>query len=321
MFRRRSVLLISVAVLGILTIAAVLYAVLSAESLYDHSFDTSVRSPAYTDEQHPRLLFDEAHRNYHTARGHYKPLVDLLAHDGYRIERTWAPFTDESLRGHQALISVCAKGSNDANDASAFTDAEVATVERWVGAGGSLRLITDHYPFGSAAASLGAAFGVQMSKGIVEDAGHCEPTRDSSHLVFTRDNGLLLDHPISRGRNAQEQVRRVLTFTGQSLQGPPGSTPFLILADTAMDRPASARVEKSGSNTRVLVEYGEPVSAKGRAQGVAFEFGKGRVVILGEAGMLSAQRDRRGQPVGMNYPGYDNRQLALNIMHWLTRLL
>jgi len=37
--------------------------------------------------------------------------------------------------------------------------------------------------------------------------------------------------------------------------------------------------------------------------------------------MLRAQRPRRGLPVGMNVPGYDNRQLALNIMHWLSRLL
>jgi hypothetical protein len=27
------------------------------------------------------------------------------------------------------------------------------------------------------------------------------------------------------------------------------------------------------------------------------------------------------EPVGMNYPGIDNKQLALNIMHWLSGLL
>jgi hypothetical protein len=37
--------------------------------------------------------------------------------------------------------------------------------------------------------------------------------------------------------------------------------------------------------------------------------------------MLRAQRDRNGARVGMNVPGYDNRQLALNIMHWLSRAL
>ena len=62
------------------------------------------------------------------------------------------------------------------------------------------------------------------------------------------------------------------------------------------------------------------VSAAGRAQGIALKFGKGRAVFLGEAAMLTAQVT--GQlKFGMNYPGADNRQLALNIVHWLSRLL
>ena len=35
--------------------------------------------------------------------------------------------------------------------------------------------------------------------------------------------------------------------------------------------------------------------------------------------MLSAQiNGRAGTPMGMNYPGTENRQFALNIMHWLS---
>jgi len=59
-----------------------------------------------------------------------------------------------------------------------------------------------------------------------------------------------------------------------------------------------------------------------RAQGLAMKFGKGRVIILGEAAMLSAQiTGPNGMRFGMNLPGIDNRQLALNIMHWLSGLL
>jgi hypothetical protein len=61
----------------------------------------------------------------------------------------------------------------------------------------------------------------------------------------------------------------------------------------------------------------------GRAQGVAVEIGKGRVVVLGEAAMLSAQvtgADGRGR-MGMNVPGNQDKQFALNVLHWLTRLL
>ena len=55
-------------------------------------------------------------------------------------------------------------------------------------------------------------------------------------------------------------------------------------------------------------------------------FGNGRVAIFGEAAMFSAQiatLPGNPQPIkaGMNVPGYDNRQFALNLLHWLSGLL
>ena len=55
-----------------------------------------------------------------------------------------------------------------------------------------------------------------------------------------------------------------------------------------------------------------------------------RVVVLGEAAMLSAQvvqgmaAQLSGQTeiqMGMNRKGFDNRQFTLNVMHWLSKLL
>jgi len=48
-------------------------------------------------------------------------------------------------------------------------------------------------------------------------------------------------------------------------------------------------------------------------------------VVLGEAAQLLAQltgleREPRSM-MGMNVPGIDNRKLALNIIHWLSRVL
>ena len=63
---------------------------------------------------------------------------------------------------------------------------------------------------------------------------------------------------------------------------------------------------------------------------MALKLGKGRVVVLGEAAMLSAQVlrgavaqtfGREEVQMGMNRKGTDDRQFALNIMHWLSRLL
>jgi hypothetical protein len=55
---------------------------------------------------------------------------------------------------------------------------------------------------------------------------------------------------------------------------------------------------------------------------VALKHGRGRVVVMGEAGQLSAQVVvNPPQPMGMNVPGCDNRKMELNVMQWLTGLI
>ena len=58
---------------------------------------------------------------------------------------------------------------------------------------------------------------------------------------------------------------------------------------------------------------------------LALRYGLGRVVILGEAAMLTAQvvsvPGKPARKAGMNAPGNDNRQFALNVMHWLSGVL
>ena len=54
--------------------------------------------------------------------------------------------------------------------------------------------------------------------------------------------------------------------------------------------------------------------------------GKGKLVVFGEAAMFSAQVIRiQGEAeerrMGMNVPGNDDRQLALNVLHWLSGVL
>ena len=106
-------------------------------------------------------------------------------------------------------------------------------------------------------------------------------------------------------------ISRLIAFTGQSLKGPAGSVAFMKLADTALD----VTFNRDGS-------IDKQVPAAGRAQGIAFKMGKGRVVMMGEAGMLSAQlAGAQKRKFGMNRAGIDNRQLALNVMHWLSGLL
>ena len=281
-----------------------------AQQIADPDFKATVEHPAYT-KNFPRLLFDEAHNNFHTATGRYKAFADLLLDDGYHLVRGRKPFTKESLDTFKVLVIADALGAEDADDEgadrSAFTDQECDAVSEWVHDGGALLLIADQSPFGGAAENLAKRFNVNMSKGVTHDAANFEKGSDNqAWIVYSRDNKLLLDHPITAGRNDAEKISRVIAFTGQSLKGPDGSAVFLKLADTAVDASAP----------------GKEASAAGRAQGIALKFGKGRIVVLGAAGTLSAQvSGHENSPVGMNYPGIDNKQLALNIMHWLSGLL
>ena len=281
-----------------------------AQQSPDLEFNTSVDNPAYKKEG-PRVMFDEAHHNFHTTEGRYKPFVDLLLNDGYRVVRNRLPFTKTSLSSYKVLVIANALGAEEDDDpgadSSAFTDEECQAVQDWVKDGGALLLIADHAPFGGAAATLASRFAVDMSKGYTLDKENSAAGNPSS-LIFSRENKLLASHPITEGRNEKERINLVRSFTGQSLKGPEGSVSILSLSEAA--------------NDSTDVQAQTLVSAAGRSQAVALKFGKGRVLVQGEAAMLSAQISgpEKGK-LGMNVPGNDNKQYALNLMHWLSGLL
>ena len=269
----------------------------------DPTFDASVSSRTYT-TQAPRLAFDVAHRNWHRPDGRYLPLAQLLRNDGYDVVELDEPFSDDSLAPVNVLVIANALGPDEHEARPAFTESEDAAVAAWVDAGGALLLIADHAPFGSAAAQLAQRFGVTMYLTYARD-DDAHAGWDNEKLVFGRTNGLLGEHAITSGRDATERVDTVATFTGQSLSVPPDATAILRMGDAAYDW--ESRSVRS--------------PAKGHAQCIALPFGHGRVVVLGEAGVLSAQVDPLGFKMGMNQPDNDDRQFALNIAHWLSGAL
>ena len=283
-----------------------------AQQVADPNFDAKVAHPAYT-KNGPKVLFDEAHNNFHTASGRYKPFADLITNDGYQITPNKEKFSAAILKGFDLLVISNALGAERMNMAeaanAAFTAEECDAVRDWVKGGGNLLLIADHAPMGSANQILAERFGVNMSKMFtIDNENYDKESNNPGFIVYTRESGRLADHQITRGRNDSERVNKIVAFTGQSLKGPPGSVAFMKLADSAVDA-------MPGANNN-------PASAAGRAQGIAMTFGKGRVVVLGEAAMLSAQlAGPNKMPFGMNRPGIDNRQIALNIVHWLSGLL
>lgn len=290
----------------------------SSRQVADESFNTHVLHPAYV-TRHPKVLFDEAHNNRDTRAGRFKPFADLISSDGYEITANKQKFSKTSLKSFSILVIVNAAAQNGQKDGSAFTKEECDAVRDWVREGGAVLLIAAHAPFSSAAAALAERFDVGFTKGFTVDSVHYnKDSSDQTELVFNRDDGLLGDHPITRGRDATERINRIMTFSGTSLKGPGVSVGFLKLADTAMDVLPPDR--KQTAPDEAPPDH-KQVSAAGRAQGLALEMGKGRVVVLSEAAMLTAQVASRGFRFGMNVSGIDNRQLALNIMHWLSGLL
>jgi hypothetical protein len=286
----------------------------------DYGWAPPVAQPTFADP-HPRVVVDQAHGNASTIEfaGRYWPFALLLRADGFDVRKGKTRFFPGSLEGVDVLVIANASGADKRQafgvnlpdfrrkdpdrSAAAFTPEEVEMVRDWVHSGGSLLLIADHAPFGAASAGMGEAFGVTMYRGFVEVPGEV-----SDPLLFSRENGRLGDHPILRGADSGSAVTRVMTFTGQSLDGPADASVLLRLPETAIEYLPTGRENQYDS------------VAAGSAQGLAFEFGRGRVVVLGEAAMLTAQVSNR-QPFGMNSPGNDNALFALNVMHWLAREL
>jgi len=317
-------------VLAVLAVTLALAAHAAPQQRADPDFDVSVKVPAYV-RTHPRVTIDQAHNNFHTADGRYQPFASLLRNDGYDVRAGAVTFEAASLGTTDVLVIANALGpgatANTETSPPAFTQAECDAVRRWIENGGAVLLVSDHTPMGEANALLARTLGVTMGRGFVAMPDPAHHQSAPTQLRFSRSNGLLGDHPITRGRSDAERVETVVSFTGQSLLGPAAGASLLKLGPDALEAPSRAelqaltidlRAAEAGASTRPSTHG---VAVAGRAQGVAFELGKGRVVVLGEAAMLSAQITADGQgKMGMNVPGSDDKQFALNVVHWLSRL-
>lgn len=289
------------------------------QQIVDPDYKPAVANPAYVRDG-PVVAIDEAHANFHTAAGNYRPFADLLRADGYQVRASTSKLTAKTFAGVDVFVIVNAR--------EPFTDAESNALRDWVNNGGSLLLTADHAPFGAATQSLATKFSISMGKGWAYDSE--QPGRITTQLAYSRANGLLGDHPILDGRNPSEAINVVRTFTGQSLGMPKDAVALLNFRNTAREAPTTEVLNAAGA-TAAEGRSGpldDTMSLAGRVQGMALPFGKGRLVALGEAGMFSAQSvifpagsPQQNFKFGMNLPGTDNQQFALNVMHWLSGAL
>lgn len=308
-------------IIAILFLSALAGLRAGAQQVPDADFRFENRNPAYEAGQGPVVCIDEAHFNFHTAEGRYKSFADLLRGDGYAVQPFKSAFTAESLAACRVMVIANALSEQNREDwayphASSFTRDEIVAMFNWVRGGGALLLIADHSPFAGAAADLGAMLGAAFVDGYV----NVSPKGNQFPDVFSIGGGGLGAHAITKGRSETEAVTQVGTFTGSAFVLAQGFEPLLVLPPEATN--VFVWRQSLGQAAPPSEEWPR-VSVAGWSQGAARTLGKGRVVILGEAAMCSAQLagpDKR--TMGMNHPrAAQNAQFCLNTVRWLSGVL
>ena len=283
---------------------------LFSQQIPDTTYTPPIPYPEYKAGKGPVVFIDEGHFNFHTKDGRYQSFSNLLERDGYVVKSFQGKF--ESIKLNEGKILVISNALNKQNEQSwynpvysAFTEDEILVIHKWVNSGGSLFLIADHMPFGGAAKNLAASFGFEFTNGFAMN------TLSTGPDVFSLDEKSLTENSITKGRNDDEKIHMVLSFTGQAFKIPDDAGSLLVFGNKYVNLlPDTAWV----FNTET-----EVYNIEGWSQGAYKKFGKGRVVVFGEAAMFSAQLAGTQQvKTGMNSPNAkENFQLLLNIIHWL----
>lgn len=287
--------------------------VTGAQQIVDSAFQARVAAPTYAGGTGPLVLIDESHNNAKTMSGQYRPLADLLLVDGYRLEALETTFSGAALARAKVLVIINPLASVNVDHwilptPSAFDSAEERTIVEWVIAGGALLLVADHMPFPGAAEDLARRFGIAFTNGFAIDTLTWDP------IVFRRSDGSLASHPITDGRGPAERVDSIATFDGQGFRA---SDPRVRAVMTLRRGVISYYPDTAW---RFPQPWVPTRSMEGWLQGAALTFGKGRVLVLGDAGMLSAQvSGPRRRPMGMNAPAArQNQQFVINAFRWLA---
>ncbi len=274
---------------------------LFSQQVADTVYQYAIPQPRYENGQGSIVQVDAAHHNFHTIGDRYAPFARLLRQDGYQVISNEEMISPAVLKRGKIFVISNALDSTESWELpahSAFSVLEINTLNTWVKNGGSLFLIADHMPFAGAAADLARSFGFEFMNCYALD------NRRRSAARFYKGNQTLADHEITRG------IDTVVTFTGSAFHIPKGATGLLALQHFTLLFPKIA----------AHFEEDTPMmESTGYYQGACMPYGNGRIVVMGEAAMFSAQlADADRKPVGMNHPAASqNAPFLLRIMHWL----
>lgn len=281
-----------------------------SQQIADTTYNPIIQNPEYEIGKGPVVFIDEGHHNFHTKNGRYKAFSNLLERDGYNVKAYKGKFNKKELgKGRILVISNAVNEMNENQwflpNPSAFTKAEIETVRQWVFEGGRLFLIADHMPMAGAAEDLAKAFEFEFTNGFVFD------TVSSGPAFFNLKEKTLTESIITKGRDSSESVEQIATFTGQAFKIPDDATPILTFNKNYVNYLPDTAWVFDDETTKFNVE--------GWSQGAFKKFGKGRIVVFGEAAMFTAQlAGSQKRKMGMNNEvATENYQLLLNIIHWL----
>ena len=321
-----------------LVIFALIVNVSFSQQQCDESFSPTIDDPLYTNGKGPKVFIDQAHFNFHTKDGRYCGFRKILEADGYTVEALTDGIKPKSLRPVDVLvISNSLNRKNQLNEAGtdraerlrgwrnpvfpAFAESEEENLVRWVEKGGSLLLIADHHPFPGAIMRMARQFGIEFSNGF-GFADYVSPEEKESTFFFTlseseEDHRINGKHPVFKGLTGKNhEVDKVVSFTGSTFRSLDSELaqiePLLLVKNTTVNLETDIAWDFTGI---------EPKSAEGWLQGAAIKYGKGRVIVLGEAAMLTAQSVKQGDQtfhMGVSAPfAEDNLQFVRNLLHWL----
>lgn len=284
------------------------------DKLYNPDF-----APEYEKGKGSDVYVDEGHANYHTASGLYKSFADILERDGYNVKPFTNTFSEQSLSNVKLLVisnAIHSKNSERWEQPifSAFEEAEMEQLAKWVENGGSLFLIADHMPFSSSAKELASKFGFTFYGGTaMKKKGETKKLKGEVDL-FYRSANTLLKNAITDGRNSGEYVDSIATFTGQAFEIPDSAQQILVFNNEYEQFAPKAHGQIESTD--------EAQDITGFSQGAFMNFGKGRIVVFGEAAMFTTQLPAglSWKKIGMNSSkAKNNYKLLLNIIHWLDK--
>jgi hypothetical protein len=275
----------------------------------DESFQPILTDPAFPEGTGPVVCIDEAHNNFHTAEGTYRPFAGVLRRDGYVVRPAREIISEAGLADCRILVIADAQPPARAGDPPTFYPAEVGLLNEWVREGGALFIITDHMPDPDPIRELAASFDIEVNDGYVLNGAPDGPERP---LVFRAEDGTIVPDPLTGPTDTEEPIRQVATFSGSAFRAPEPFRPLLVFGP--------GRESWMPEEYWVFTSETPRTDVSGWFQGGVLEWGEGRLAFFSEAAMFTAQVFEEGRVrAGMNAPeAVDNFRLLRRIMRWLS---